>query len=119
MGNNTLSTVNGESNGAPGSVNNGSAVSAAHTLTNNQNMLSKSLGMVSSGLRIRSAADGASEYAIGERMKIQVRGLEQDIRNVKNGGDLVKIAEGGIQNIVDNLRDMKRMALDAANDTNT
>lgn len=88
---------------------------------NNKNNtdLSKSLKKLSSGMRLNSAGDGASDYAISEKMRVLTRSLDQDIENSKKGIDLVKIAEGGIQSIVDELRNMKAMALDSANGHNS
>ena len=99
--------------------NNMGAIKTLNTLNKNTTQLSKDLQKVSSGMRINGAGDGASEYAIGKRMDVMVRALGQDIDNAKTGRDLVKTAEGGIQNIIENLRDMKAMAINSANDTNT
>lgn len=84
----------------------------------NSNKLSKDLQKVASGMKINGAGDGAAEYAVSEKMRVMIRSLGQDIENAKKGIDLVKIAEEGMQNIVDQLRDMKAMAIDSANDHN-
>ena len=52
-------------------------------------------------------------------MRVQIRSLNQDVENVKTGKDLLHTAEGGVQSIVNELRNLKAMALDSANDTNT
>ena len=70
-------------------------------------------------MKVNSAGDGASEYAISEKMRVRLRSLDQDIENVQTGKNLVRTAEGGIQEIVNNLRSMKTMAIDSANDHNT
>ena len=57
--------------------NNMSAISTLNTLNKNSSALSKSLAKVSSGMKINSAADDASGYAISERMRVQIRGLDQ------------------------------------------
>ena len=57
--------------------NNMSAVSTLNTLNKNSAALAKSLQKVSSGMKINSAADDASGYAISERMRVQIRGLDQ------------------------------------------
>lgn len=67
----------------------------------------------------RSKRYGFSQFAISRRLEIEERGLGQDIQNVKTGGDLLAVAEGGIREVVENLRDMKQLAINAANDTNT
>ena len=79
----------------------------------------KSAKKLASGMKINSAGDDASAYSISERMRAQLRSLDQDIDNVKNGRALLKVAAGGIDNIVDELRNLKELALNAANDTNT
>ena len=88
-------------------------------LNKNNKNLSKSLAKVSSGMRYTSAQDGASEYSISEKMRVRLRGLNQDIVNSQTGANLVRTAEGGIQEIIDNLREMKALAINAANDHNT
>ena len=52
-------------------------------------------------------------------MRSKIRALEQDVQNVQNGSSLLKTALGGIQSIVDELRELKELAIDAANDSNT
>ena len=99
--------------------NNMSAVSTLNTLNKNNSEMAKSLKKVSSGLRITGASDGASEYSIGKRMDVLIRALGQDIENTKTGRNLVNTAEGGIQEIINLLRDMKEKALDSANDHNS
>ncbi len=85
----------------------------------NDSDLSKQLKKVASGMRINSAGDDASGYSISERMRTMIRALGQDIQNVKTGINLVAVAEGGIQEIINNLRSMKEMAINSANDHNT
>ncbi len=88
-------------------------------LARNDKTLKKSLKKVSSGMRINGADDDASGYAISERMRTQIRGLEQDIKNTQNARSLMNTAEGAVQSTIDILRTFKEKALDAANDTNT
>ncbi|MGN0940829.1 MAG: flagellin [Selenomonadaceae bacterium] len=99
--------------------NNASATMALDQMWKNHSALSESLKKVSSGMRINGADDDASGYSISERMRVMIRSLDQDERNVCTGANLVKTAEGGMQSILENLRDMKEKALNSANDTNT
>ncbi|MBQ9365535.1 MAG: flagellin [Schwartzia sp.] len=99
--------------------NNMSAVNTLNTLNTNHLALSKSLQKVSSGMRINGAADDASGYAISERMRVQIRSLEQDNRNVQNGISMMKVAEGAVQSTVNILKTLKEKVINAANDTNT
>lgn len=99
--------------------NNMSALSTLNTLNKNTNALSKSLQKVSSGMKINSAADDASGYAISERMRVQIRSLDQANSNAQNGGSMMKVAEGAVSSTVEILKTLKEKAVNAANDTNT
>ena len=99
--------------------NNMSAVSTLNTLNKNSNALTKSLAKVSSGMKINGAADDASGYAISERMRVQIRGLDQANSNTQNGSSMMKVAEGAVSSTVDILKTLKEKVISAANDTNT
>ena len=99
--------------------NNMSAVNTLNVLGRNANELTKSLRKVSSGMRINSTGDDASGYAIGERMAVQMRSLDQDNRNTQNGNSMLKVAEGAVAQTVEIIKTLKEKVLNAANDTNT
>ena len=99
--------------------NNMQAVNTLNTLNKNQSELSKSLQKVSSGMKINSAGDDASGMAISERMRVQVRALDQDNDNTMNGSALLRTAEGAVQSPLEILKTLKEKAINAANDTNT
>ena len=99
--------------------NNMQAVNTLNTLNKNQSELSKSLQKVSSGMKINSAGDDASGLAISERMRVQVRALDQDNDNTMNGSALLRTAEGAVQSTIEILKTLKEKAINAANDTNT
>ena len=99
--------------------NNMSAISTLNTLNKNSNALSKSLQKVSSGMKINGAADDASGYAISERMRVQIRGLDQANSNTQNGSAMMKVAEGAVSSTVEILKTLKEKVINAANDTNT
>ena len=99
--------------------NNMAALNTLNQLNVNQSDLGKALQKVSSGMKINSAGDDASGYAISERMRVQVRSLDQDDDNTQNGNNMLKVAEGAMQRTVDVLRTLKEKAINAANDTNT
>lgn len=99
--------------------NNMSAVNTLNVLSRNAGELTKSLRKVSSGMRINSAGDDASGYAIGERMAVQMRSFDQDNRNTQNGNSMLKVAEGAVANTVEIISTLKEKVLNAANDTNT
>ena len=99
--------------------NNMSAISTLNTLNKNSSALSKSLQKVSSGMKINGAADDASGYAISERMRVQIRGLDQANQNTQNGTSMMKVAEGAVSSTVDILKTLKEKVINAANDSNT
>ena len=99
--------------------NNMSAISTLNTLNKNSSALSKSLAKVSSGMKINGAADDASGYAISERMRVQIRGLDQANSNTQNGSSMMKVAEGAVSSTVDILKTLKEKVINAANDSNT
>lgn len=100
-------------------MNNAASMMALRVLGQNQLQVKKSTGRISSGTRINGAEDDTSSYSISERMKVQLRGLYQDEMNVSTGASMLKVAAGGIENIVTELRTLKELAINAANDHNT
>lgn len=100
-------------------MNNSAAMLSLGELNKNITEMGKRQRKLSSGMKINSAGDDASSYAISERMRAQLRSLDQDVDNVKKGTTLLNVAGGAIDNIVDELRNMKEMAINAANDHNT
>ena len=99
--------------------NNMMAVNTLNTLNKNQSALSTNLKQVSSGMKINGAVDDASGYAISERMRVQIRSLDQDNQNTQNGNSMMKVAEGAVSSTVDILKTLKEKVINAANDTNT
>ena len=99
--------------------NNMSAVNTLNILNKNQSALAKSLQKVSSGMKINTAGDDASGYAISERMRVQIRSLDQDNQNAQNGNSMMRTAEGAVSSTVEILKTLKEKAINAANDTNT
>lgn len=79
----------------------------------------KAAQRLSSGYRINSAADDAARLSISEGMRAQIRGLNQAKRNVEDGINLVKTADGGLNEIHDILNCIRTLSVKSANDTNT
>lgn len=79
----------------------------------------KQITRLATGQKIVGAADGASEWSISEKMRTQIRGLDQDIDNTKKGSSLLKVAAGGVENILEELRSIRELAINAANDHNS
>ncbi|MBM7856050.1 flagellin [Desulfohalotomaculum tongense] len=79
----------------------------------------KSLEKLSSGLRINRAGDDAAGLAISEKMRAQIRGLEQASRNAQDGISMIQTAEGGLNEVHSILQRMRELADQSANGTNT
>ncbi len=84
---------------------------------NNLNQ-TKSTEKLSSGYRINRAADDASGLSISEKMRAQIRGLNQASANAQDGISLVQAAEGALQESHSILQRMRELAVKAANDVN-
>jgi flagellin len=80
---------------------------------------SKSMEKLSSGLRINKAGDDAAGLAISEKMRGQIRGLDQASKNSQDAISLVQTAEGALNETHDILQRMRELAVQAGNDTNT
>ena len=96
--------------------NNMGAVRSLNRLEKNDKNLSKNLRKLSTGLNLVSAEDDASAYSIGRRMQIRLRSLSQDEVNAQNAQSMLQIATGAIQRIIEDLRAVKGLAIEAAND---
>lgn len=70
---------------------------------------------LSSGMRINSAADDASGLAVSEKMRSQIRGLNQASRNVMNGVSMLQTAEGYMQSTTDILQRIRELSVQSAN----
>lgn len=85
---------------------------------NNQGM-SKALEKLSSGMRINKAADDAAGLAISEKMRSQIRGLDQASRNAQDGISFIQTAEGALNETHAILQRMRELSVQAANGTYT
>ena len=98
--------------------NNLMAMNAHRQLGINTAGQSKSLEKLSSGYRINRAGDDAAGLAISEKMRGQIRGLQQASRNAQDGISMIQTAEGALNETHDILQRMRELAVQAANDTN-
>jgi len=96
-----------------------SAMNTYSRLTAANNAKSSSLAKLSSGLRINKAGDDAAGLTISEKMRGQIGGLNQAIRNAQDGISLIQTAEGALNETHSILNRMRDLAVQAANDTNT
>lgn len=99
--------------------NNLMAMNAHRQLAVNQGNVQKSIEKLSSGLRINRAGDDAAGLAISEKMRGQIRGLNQAIRNAQDGISLIQTAEGALTESHAILQRMRELAVQSATDTNT
>ncbi|MFD2655568.1 flagellin [Gracilibacillus thailandensis] len=84
----------------------------------NQGAMQNSMEKLSSGLRINRAGDDAAGLAISEKMRAQIKGLDQASRNSQDGISMIQTAEGALQETQNILQRMRELATQAANDTN-
>ena len=84
-----------------------------------QGTLSGSTEKLSSGYKINRAADDAAGLSISEKMRKQIRGLDQASSNAEDGISSVQTAEGALQEVTDMLQRMNELAVQAANGTNS
>ena len=95
------------------------ALNAHRNMGVNNTNAGKSMEKLSSGLRINRAGDDAAGLAISEKMRGQIRGLEQSSRNASDGISLIQTAEGALNETTNILQRMRELAVQSANDTNT
>ena len=95
------------------------ALKALNILEYNSGAVTKENEKLSSGLKLNGAGDDASGYAISEKMEVNVRSLDQDRQNTQNGQNMLRVAEGAIQQSINILTAMKEKAISAANDDKT
>jgi len=91
--------------------------SAQRGLGASQDAYAKQATRLSTGLRINTASDDAAGMAVSEKLKNQVRGLNQAQRNVQDGISLIQTAEGGLVEIHNILARMRELAVQANTDT--
>ncbi len=95
------------------------ALNAHRNLKNVGADQAKSSQKLSSGQRINSAADDAAGLAISEKMRGQIRGLDQASRNAQDGISMIQTAEGGLQEMDNMVQRARELTVQSANDTYT
>jgi flagellin len=80
-----------------------------------QNEVTKSIQKLSSGQRINSASDDASGLAVSEKLRGQIRGLNQADRNIQNGVSFIQASEGYLQETQDILHRIRELSVQSAN----
>ncbi len=97
--------------------NNLMAMNTHRQLGINANSQSKSMEKLSSGQRINRAGDDAAGLSISEKMRAQIRNLNQASKNAQDGISLIQTAEGALSSVSDILVRVKELATQAANGT--
>ena len=94
-----------------------SALLAQNAMTKNSRAQGTAMEQLSTGSRINSAKDDAAGLAIGQSMTTQVRGLNQAVRNLNDGVNLLQTAEGALNETSNMLQRMRELAVQASNGT--
>ena len=94
------------------------AMNAQRNMGINNTNAGKSMEKLSSGLRINRAGDDAAGLSISEKMRAQIRGLNQASRNAQDGISMIQTAEGALNEAHSIIQRMRELAVQAANDTN-
>lgn len=94
------------------------ALNTYRQLNGATNAQSKAMEKLSSGLRINRAGDDAAGLAISEKMRAQIKGLDQASANAQDGISMLQTAEGALNETHSILQRMRELATQAANDTN-
>jgi len=92
-----------------------SAMNANRQLGVRQTDLTKSMEKLSSGMRINKAGDDASGLAVSEKMRGQIRGLNQAEKNIQNGVSFIQTTEGYLQETQDILHRIRELGVQASN----
>jgi flagellin len=92
-----------------------SALYADRQLGVTQGELTKNMEKLSSGMRINRAGDDASGLAVSEKMRSQIRGLQQAERNIQNGVSFIQATEGYLQETQDILHRLRELSVQSAN----
>ena len=90
---------------------------ATNQMAKNTALAGASMEKLSTGLRITKAADDAAGLAVSEKMRAQIRGMEQADRNVQDGISMVQTAEGGLEEAGNIAQRMRELAVQGGNDT--
>lgn len=93
------------------------AIQVQNALTHNKLAMTKAMDELSSGLRVKAAADDAASLAIGNQMSARIVSLNQAVRNANDGISMIQTADGATKVMVDMLTRMRELAIQASNDT--
>ena len=92
-----------------------SAMFSQRTLGHTNVMNQKNIEKLSSGLRINRAGDDASGLAVSEKMRSQIRGLNQASANAQNGISFIQVAEAFLQETTDVIQRIRELSVQSSN----
>ena len=92
-----------------------SALYSNRTLGVTNNATTKNMEKLSSGMRINRAGDDASGLAVSEKMRSQIRGLNQAATNAQNGISFIQTTEGFLQSTTDIVQRIRELAVQSSN----
>lgn len=92
-----------------------SALNANRLLGSNEIELTKGMEKLSSGMRINRGADDASGLAVSEKLRSQIRGLNQAEKNIQNGVSFIQTTEGYLQETTDIVQRLRELSVQSAN----
>ena len=95
------------------------AIKARSNFDRTQRDMDRSITRLSSGLKINTAADDASGFAIAGKMESQIRGLQMNVKNIKDGKSYVDTMEGALQEVSALLQRMRELAVQASSGVTT
>lgn len=95
------------------------SLNSARQLGITNNKLGKNMERLSSGYRVNRASDDAAGLSISEKMRGQIRGLEQGAENIQDGISMIQTAEGAMGQVQDMLQRIRELYVANCNDTNT
>lgn len=95
------------------------AINAQRNMGINSGAAAKSMEKLSSGLRINRAGDDAAGLSISEKMRAQIRGLNQASTNAEDGISMIQTTEGALNETHSILQRMRELSIQASNGTNT
>jgi flagellin len=95
-----------------------SAMNTYRQFSSNTNAQAKNMEKLSTGMRINRGADDAAGLSISEKMRSQIRGLDQASRNAQDGVSMIQTADGALNEVHSILQRMRELAVQASSDTN-
>src|SRR6185295_3943308 len=98
-------------------LTNVSSINAQRNLTGTQAALASSVGRLSSGMRINSAADDAAGLGISENLKANIRSMAQAQRNANDGISMSQVAEGSMNDMQGIVSRMRELSVQSSNST--